>query len=142
MGDAKGPGEYGYRDTSFRTLGGEVGVRRLVDCFYDAMAVLPQARGILAMHADLPLARDKFAAFLCGWLGGPQRYRERWGPIYLPPAHRHLSIGSAERDAWLACMQHAVDQMPVPDDFKRYLMREIAVPAQRIVNVARPEPSP
>ena len=128
----KKPGEYGYQDTSLRAMGGEAGVRSLVDRFYDAMETRPEARAIRRMHAsDLTLARDKLTTFLIGWLGGPKRYRERWGPIRIPAAHAHLPIGPAERDAWLACMQEAIDGMPVAEDFKVYFMRAIAVPAHR-----------
>lgn len=131
------PGEYGYEDTSLRAMGGEDGVRRLVDLFYDEMETRPEARRILEMHGtDLGLAREKLAAFLTGWLGGPKRYRERWGRIQIPAAHRHLDIGTAERDAWLACMQVAIDAMPVADDFRAYFMREIAVPANRVLAMA------
>src|SRR5699024_6244545 len=61
----------------FDLLGGEEGVRRLVDRFYDLMDELPEAETIRAMHAeDLALIRDKLATFLMGWLGGPRRYGE------------------------------------------------------------------
>ncbi len=126
------PGDYGYEDTSLKAMGGEPGVRKLVDLFYDEMERLPEARTIREMHPrDLSISRDKLAAFLTGWLGGPKRYREHWGPIRIPAAHAHLKIGAAERDAWLLCMQRAVDQMPLADDFRAYFMREIAVPANR-----------
>lgn len=132
------PGDYGYEDTSFRTLGGEAGVRELVDLFYDAMERRPDARKILAMHpGDLSISREKLWVFLCGWLGGPKRYAERWGPMRIPAAHAHLSVGEAERDAWLACMQEAIDAVNVPDDFRAYFMREIRVPAERVMQVAR-----
>jgi hemoglobin len=132
---AKQPGEYGYEDTSFRTMGGEVEVRRLVDYFYDAMQTIPEASTIRNLHPpDLALSREKLTAFLTGWLGGPPRYNERFGVIRIPSAHAHLPIGVEERDAWLRCMQTAVDQMDVPDDFRAYFMREIARPAARCVN--------
>ena len=115
-------------------MGGEAGLRVLVDRFYDAMETLPEASTIRGMHSgDLSLSRDKLAAFLTGWLGGPKRYSERWGPIRIPPAHAHLSIGTAERDAWLQCMQQAIDSMPITDGFRAYFMREIAVPANRVM---------
>lgn len=117
-------------------MGGEEGVRKLVDHFYDAMQGLPQAQTVLEMHpADLTLSREKLAAFLTGWLGGPKRYHEKWGPIWIPPAHAHLKIGPAERDSWLLCMQHAIDAMDVAPDFKAHFMKAIAVPAGLVVNV-------
>ena len=123
---------YGQGDASFRAAGGEAGIRQLVDRFYDLMDSLPQAAIIRAMHPDdLTVSRDKLATFLCGWLGGPNRYREKYGVISIPGAHQHLDIRAAERDAWLTCMKHAIDRQPWPHDFKDYLLRALAVPAER-----------
>ena len=130
------PDEFGYEDTSLRAMGGEPGVRQLVDLFYDGMAALPEAENVLLMHPDIPLAREKLAVFLVGWLGGPKRYASRWGPIRIPAAHAHLSISEADHDAWLVCMDAAVEHMPVSEDFKIYFKREIRVPARRVLTKA------
>ncbi|MDD9940489.1 MAG: group II truncated hemoglobin [Myxococcales bacterium] len=132
------PGEYGYEDTSFRAMGGEAGIRTLVDHFYDLMDTLPEAARIRAMHKqDLSEARDKLAAFLCGWLGGPKRYSERWGPIRIPKAHAHLGIVEQDADAWMLCMTQAAAKVDITDDFRAYFLREIRVPANRIVQAGR-----
>lgn len=124
---------YGDGDASFRAAGGESGLRRLVDDFYDIMDADPAAATIRAMHPDaLEVSRDKLARFLCGWLGGPHRYNEKYGRITIPGAHSHLDIGVSERDAWLACMRDAIARQPWPDDFKDYLLRALAVPAERV----------
>ena len=128
------PGEYGYEDTSLQAMGGEAGVRALVDLFYDRMSELPEAGRILTMHPDIPLARDKLAVFLTGWLGGPKRYSERWGPIRIPAAHAHLPIDQADHDAWLLCMDGAIERMPVAPEFCAYFKREIRVPAAKVLN--------
>jgi hemoglobin len=126
---------YGVGDASFQAAGGEAGLRRLVDAFYAQMDSLPEAAGIRAMHpADLTLARDKLARFLCGWLNGPKLYQEKYGAISIPGAHRHLAIGSAERDAWLLCMQRALALQPYAEEFKRYLLFELSKPAERVRN--------
>lgn len=124
---------FGEGDASYQAAGGYQGVRRLVDEFYREMETLAVARDIRAMHPDdLAPARDKLTRFLCGWLGGPPLYRERYGPIQLPVAHAHLVVGAAERDAWLACMQNAVDRQPFSQAFREYLMTQLAVPAERV----------
>lgn len=123
---------YGQGDASFQAAGGQQGLRKLVDAFYDQMEILEQARVIREMHAqDLSVSRDKLALFLCGWLGGPKLYREKYGAIGIPKAHSHLAIGTAERDAWLLCMEKAIDLQPYAEDFKRYLLEQLAVPAER-----------
>ncbi|HMM76355.1 MAG TPA: group II truncated hemoglobin [Gammaproteobacteria bacterium] len=126
---------YGVGDASFRAAGGEDGIRRLVDDFYDAMERLPAAAAIRAMHpADLTSARDKLARFLCGWMNGPKRYQEKYGPISIPGAHAHLAIDTAARDAWLACMAAALERQAYAEDFKRYLLQQLSIPAERVRN--------
>ena len=127
--------QYGQHDHSFQTAGGYEGIKRLVDDFYDAMDTLPEARTVRDMHnIDLTESRDKLTRFLTGWLGGPKLFSETYGPIRIPVAHRHLSIGSKERDIWLACMQVAVDKQDFPQDFRDYLMAQLYIPAERSRN--------
>jgi hemoglobin len=67
--------QYGVGDASYQAAGGEVGIRKLVDDFYDVMEQRPEAQKIRKMHpADLTVSRDKLTLFLCGWLGGPRSY--------------------------------------------------------------------
>jgi hemoglobin len=123
---------YGEGATSYQAAGGQQGLRQLVDDFYDQMETLGEASTIRAMHAaDLDLSRDKLALFLSGWLGGPRLFRDKYGAIAIPQVHAHLDIGPAERDAWLLCMQKAIDLQDYADDFKRYLLAQLAVPAER-----------
>lgn len=125
-------GRYGEGDTSFLAAGGEAGIRRLVTDFYQIMQQRPQAAGIFAMHREaLAISIDKLACFLCGWLGGPKLYQQQYGSIRIPVAHQHLAIGTAERDAWLACMAEAAERQPYAEDFKQYLLAQLAIPAER-----------
>ena len=133
MSDSDSPRRYGEGDASFQAAGGEEGIRKLVDRFYDQMDERPDAASIRRMHPrDLSSSRDKLARFLCGWLGGPRRYAEKYGSIQIPKVHVRFPIHEAERDAWLDCMRAALDDFPVEDDFKAYLLRELYVPAERI----------
>lgn len=126
------PRRFGDGDASYQTAGGEAGIRRLVDDFYEQMDTLPEAKVIRAMHpADLTVSRDKLARFLCGWLGGPKLFQEKYGSIIIPKAHAHLPIGRAERDAWLQCMYEALLRQPYSPEFKQYLLTQLAVPAER-----------
>lgn len=93
----------------FETIGGEQGVRALVDRFYDLMALDERFAGIRAMHpVNLDSSRDKLFWFLCGWLGGPDHYQSRFGHPRLRARHLPFPIGSAERDQWLLCMAEAM----------------------------------
>lgn len=129
---------FGEGDASFRAAGGIPGIERLVDDFYAIMDEADFARGIRRMHpADLAESRDKLARFLCGWLGGPKRFREKYGPIRIPAAHAHLRIDEAERDAWLECMRRAIARQPYTAAFAAYLLRALHVPAERTMRVSQ-----
>lgn len=109
--------------TLFELLGGERGVRELVDRFYDLMDLEPRFAGIRALHpTTLDGSRDKLFWFLCGWLGGPSLYVERFGHPRLRARHLPYPIGIAERDQWLACMALAMSELGVePRLFDRLL---------------------
>jgi len=70
--------------------------------------------------------------FGVGVLGGPKLYAEHFGSINIPQAHKHLNVGIEQSDAWLLCMQKAVDGQPYEASFKIYLMQQLRVPADRI----------
>jgi hemoglobin len=124
---------YGTGNTSFLAAGGESGIQQLVDVFFNRMGTDPRFRTIYAMHPDdKAVSRDKLSRFLCGWLGGPKRFQAKYGPISLPAAHQHLAVTEAERDQWLTCMGESVDEQPFQSDFKRYLMEQLAVPAESV----------
>ena len=124
---------YGDGDATHQALGGVEAIRRLVEAFYDEMDTLPEARRIRDLHpSDLEVSIDKLARFLSGWTGGPKLYSEKYGPIKIPIFHQHLPVGEEERDAWLLCMERALDRMDHPDDLKAYMLRELFVPADRI----------
>ena len=106
----------------FDRVGGEAEVRVLVDRFYDLMDLDPAYRGIRALHPEaLDGSRDKFHWFLCGWLGGPQHYTERFGHPMLRARHMPYSIGILERDQWLACMRTAMQEVKLDPAFTEQL---------------------
>jgi hemoglobin len=95
--------------SAFSLLGGAPAVRALVDRFYDLMDLEPAYAGIRRLHpGSLDGSRDKLHWFLCGWLGGPDLYAQRFGHPRLRARHLPYEIGIAERDQWLACMTQAM----------------------------------
>ena len=92
----------------------QLGVRRLVDLFYDEMDQNPYFERIRKLHpGDLNHSRDKFYLFLSGWLGGPDLYSPQFGHPRLRMRHMPFSIGIIERDQWLACMDQAMGETGV-----------------------------
>jgi len=100
--------------TPFDQLGGESAVRALVDRFYDLMDLELAYADLRALHpAALDGSRDKLFWYLCGWLGGPNHYIERFGHPMLRARHLPYAIGNAERDQWMACMTQALRECGV-----------------------------
>ncbi|MEP7206781.1 MAG: group II truncated hemoglobin [Casimicrobiaceae bacterium] len=109
--------------TPYAMLGGDEGVRALVERFYDLMELDLAYAGIRALHPErLDGSREKLYLFLCGWLGGPQRYVERHGHPRLRARHLPFAIATAERDQWLACMRQALHDTDVPGPLARRLL--------------------
>jgi hemoglobin len=108
--------------TPYALLGGDAGVRALVDRFYDLMDLEPAYAELRAVHgATLESAREKLYLFLSGWLGGPPLYTDRFGHPMLRARHLPFSIGAAERDAWMACMKQAMKDAGVEAGLRAHL---------------------
>ena len=108
--------------TPFDRVGGEARVRALVDRFYDLMDLEPGYAELRAVHpSTLEGSRDKLFWFLCGWLGGPQHYTDRFGHPMLRARHLPFAIGIRERDQWMHCMQQAMAQVELDPEFAQRL---------------------
>ena len=114
-------------DTPFESMGGEANVKALVERFYDLMDLEPGYSALRAAHAGpLDNARQRLFWFLCGWLGGPQHYTERFGHPMLRMRHMPQQtgggpIGIRERDQWLACMDQAMAETGVNESLRARL---------------------
>jgi hemoglobin len=106
--------EEGQQSSAFVLMGGEPAIHALVERFYDLMDLEPGYAQLRAAHgSDLASAREKLNWFLCGWMGGPQHYQERFGHPRLRMRHMPFKIGILERDQWLACMNQAMTEVAV-----------------------------
>jgi hemoglobin len=95
----------------YQRIGGTLAIERLVESFYRRMDSLPQAGGIRALHpADLGPTKRDLKRYLAEWTGGPALYSPEKGHPRMRQRHMHIPIGNAERDAWLLCMAHAMEE--------------------------------
>lgn len=110
--------------TPYEQIGGDAGVRALVERFYDLMDMDPAFTGIRALHApSLAGAREKLYLFLSGWFGGPPLYVQKHGHPRLRARHLPFAIATSERDQWLACMRRALADTGAPDALAQALMK-------------------
>ena len=112
--------------THYDLMGGEEGIRRLVDRFYDLMDTSPEAVHVRALHAaSLKSSREKLFLYLMGWTGGPPVYVERFGHPRLRARHLPFRISTRERDEWLWCMDRALDEHEMPGDLREDLRQKL-----------------
>ncbi|MES2939639.1 MAG: group II truncated hemoglobin [Pseudomonadota bacterium] len=122
--------------TPFAWIGGEEKVKALVERFYDLMDLEPQYAELRAVHgSELAHAREKLFWFLCGWLGGPNHYTDRFGHPRLRMRHLPFRIGIRERDQWMACMEQAMRETDVDPVLRERLRESLLQTADWMRNV-------
>lgn len=122
----------------YNQIGGEVGLRRLVERFYHHMDTRPEAAEIRRMHpADISTSVEKLFYFLSGWSGGPPLYHERFGHPMLRQRHMPFSIGKPERDQWMICMVLAIEDVGLQDPLKTDLINAFLQVADHMRNQPR-----
>jgi hemoglobin len=124
--------------TPFDAIGHETAVR-LARRFYDHMDEHEPA--LVAVHRRddsgarvAPIVRERFTAFLVEWLGGPADYSKAHGHPRLRMRHAHVPVDVALRDAWLRCMNAALDDPALAEDVRGYLRRRFAEVADFLRN--------
>ena len=121
----------------FDRIGGAPAIDRLVEAFYDNMDSLPEARTIRAMHGpDLVEIRQVFRRYLAEWTGGPKLYSPEKGHPRLRQRHMPFPIDNAARDAWIACMAKALDEVLGDTPARRELQENIRKLADWMRNTA------
>lgn len=125
----------------YQRIGGDAVIRRLVDRFYELMDELPETYAARKIHpADLTESGNKLFDYLSGWLGGPQRYVEKHGHPMLRRRHFPYAIGPQERDAWLLCMQLALEETVADEPLRKALYAQLVQLGEHMRN--RPEAIP
>ena len=121
--------------TPYELVGGDAGVRSIVDRFYDLMDEAPEAATIRALHAkSLKASREKLYQFLTGWTGGPPVYVEKYGHPRLRMRHFPFRITTKERDEWLWCMDRSLAEHEMPEEVRSFLRDRLHALADHMRN--------
>ena len=121
----------------YESIGGEAGLQKLVERFYDIIDSAPEAAQLRALHPkSLNGSRQKFFMFLSGWSGGPQLYVEKFGHPRLRMRHLPFRIGAVERDQWIWCMHKALEESDIDPRVVEYLEARFAETADFLRNQA------
>jgi len=119
--------------TLFERVGGEATFEQLVSHFYALVSVNPILRPMYP-DDDFQAAAERLMLFLIQYWGGPHTYSEMRGHPRLRMRHAQFSIDSKARDAWLACMKSAVDELKIEESDREELWNYLEMAAQSLVN--------
>lgn len=124
---------WGDADTVYEEIGGDDGVRALVEAFYDAVeAESPKLRAMLP--GDTRVSRQKLYEFLSGWMGGPPLYWERRGHPALRMRHAPFPIDTDAAEQWSHCMRLAIARCELGEPLAGWLDAELGRVATMLRN--------
>lgn len=124
---------WGDAPTPFDALGGEVVIRSIVDRFYDIVdADAPTLRSMLPK--DDTVSRDKLYAYLVEWTGGPALYTPDRGHPRMRMRHMPFAIGPDEVEAWLGCMDRALDDNDIEGPVRSFMDDKLSSLAHHMQN--------
>ena len=116
----------------YHLAGGDEAFRHLVHEFYGRVYADPLLRPMFP--DDRAAAEERLSLFLIQYFGGPATYSEQRGHPRLRMRHLPFAIGPAERDAWLAHMRVAVDELELPPLYEAELWDYLVRAAHSMVN--------
>lgn len=116
-------------------MGGEQGIRKLANAFYDEMETNTHLKELLEIHKQpLDQVREKFFKYLSGWLGGPPLYEQEYGHPRLRARHLHVAVTQKQASLWMLCMNNAVDKCVEHPALKQHLQQVFSQLAQHMIN--------
>ena len=113
-------------------LGGAGGVHRLIDAFYDAIAVDSELKPLFH-DFHLRQGRERVKEFFVEWLGGPPGY-SRTVRTGMRRFHGHLFITPGLSGRWLEHFDGALRQVGAPADAAGEVMAALRRLAGHVVN--------
>jgi len=120
----------------YQALGGMDACRKLSTAFYARVARDPVLRPIFP--SSFHCAIEAFALYLGQFLGGPCEYsRQRWW-LSLREGHLRFKIGQKERDAWVANMLKALDDVAIEEPLNGALRRFFEQSSAYLINQSKP----
>ena len=125
------------KKSAYERLGGDNGVRMLVETFYDIVEQEEYAAELHLLHRrgfGVAHSREEQFNYLSGFFGGPQRYVMTHGHARLKEIHEHVPIGPEMRDLWLRCMDQAIAGSGLDEDLAALLMRHLKAAAETARN--------
>jgi len=128
----------GSKQKLYDMVGGAGAIRELVENFYDIVESDPDGAPVHRLHLHgmgVNHLRQAQFEYLCGFLGGPQFYIERYGHSNNRKIHEHVEIGALEVESWLKCMDKAIEKAGFSAEVHQRLMAVFKQSAESLKNI-------
>ncbi len=121
-----------YRASLYELLGGDEGIRRLVEAFYPKVQKDPLIGPLFPDNIE-PVMEKQYM-FLSQFFGGPSLFSDQHGHPMMRARHMPFPITHEKADAWLACMNQALIEVGVEDELRLFVIERLSGPAHHFVN--------
>ena len=106
--------ERSHSQSLYQHAGGEQGLHRLEEIFYDSVLRDPLLRPLFGQGS--PTHVEHLTMFTAETFGGPDRFSREVGFQHLIEVHRGLRISEAQRQRFVELYLTALDAAGMPDD--------------------------
>jgi hemoglobin len=120
--------------TLYDAVGGAPFFERLVDRFYERVALDEVLLATYPNPADLSDARRKLTLFLVQYWGGPTTYHEERGHPALRMRHAPFAIDEDVAGRWLEHMRASLEELDPPEPQRTELLEYFAMAAPALRN--------
>ncbi|MGO9261529.1 MAG: ankyrin repeat domain-containing protein [Bryobacteraceae bacterium] len=117
----------------YEAIGGKAACRRLSVAFYARVERDPVLRPLFP-GKSFKCAIEEFSAFLAQFLGGPDEDAERRWWLSLRESHMRFKIGPRERQAWIANMIQAFEDVQIEEPMRSELLGFFERSSAHVVN--------
>ncbi|MFD1040707.1 globin [Virgibacillus byunsanensis] len=118
--------------TMFEAIGGSDTIDRLVTAFYQRVG--KHEKLIPIFPDDLTETARKQKLFLTQFFGGPNLYTEDRGHPMLRRRHLPFEITPERKDAWLECMESALDDANIDEPYRTAVFEKLTMTAHHMMN--------
>jgi hemoglobin len=120
----------------FEAIGGFETIERLVQAFYKRVGSHPKL--IPIFPEDLSETARKQSLFLTQFFGGPPLYTEERGHPMMRRRHLPFEITPSRRDAWLECMEAALEEAQIEEPYRTAIFERLTMTANHMMNTPEP----
>lgn len=116
----------------YEALGGDRSLRLIVEAFYPKVQAHPLLGPLFP--EDINPVMEKQHMFLTQFFGGPTLFSDAFGHPMMRARHMPFEITPQRAEAWLDCMNRALQDVGIEDELRQFVIERLSGPAHHFVN--------